>query len=50
MKIETWFKNKNRDRVNMIINYVGTETLRKYVGRVCKKGSIEEETVKKIFG
>ncbi len=50
MKIETWFKNKNRDRVNMIINYVGTETLRKYVGRVSKKGSIEEETVKKIFG
>jgi arginine deiminase len=50
MKIETWFKNKNRDRVNMIINYVGTETLRKYVGRVSKKGSIQEETVKKIFG
>ena len=24
MKIETWFKNKDRDRVNMIINYVGT--------------------------
>ena len=50
MKIETWFKNKDRDRVNMIINYVGTETLRKYVGKVGKKGLIKEETVKKIFG
>jgi hypothetical protein len=50
MKIETWFKNKDRDRVNMIINYVGTETLRKYVSRVGMKGSIKEETIKKIFG
>jgi len=50
MKIETWFKNKDMDRVNMIINYVGTETLRKYVGRVGKEGLIQEETVKKIFG
>ncbi len=40
MKIETWFKNKDRDRVNMIIDYVGTETLRKYVSKVGKKGLI----------
>ena len=31
MKIETWFKNKNRDMLNIIIDYVKTDTLRKYV-------------------